>query len=397
MAIKFPTPTELGDQYLTILKSLKPEVDISRQDSDWWIRSRVIGGLMSGMYADQLKISLDAFPQSARREALERHLDLYFGSGFIQATNAVGSIGVTGTNGSLVPAGTEFLYSPNGNTYQSTAAVTLVGTTGSIPVQSVAAGQDQNLLSGAALTIPSPPSGINSGAVALTAISDGRDVETNEQAAERILNRIQQPPAGGTANDYATWAKEADPSVTEANVIRFIYGLGTVGVVITAGTTDIDTAVTNGDPVVRVPSAPLIAKVKDYIDAKNPLTDCVFVEAPQVVYVPVTIRVRYLEGDDNTVPAGQTLTQKELVQREVRRAIYKTPPGGRLFGSTGYVVASEIEEVVDQGLSANPYTVGNFAQIIVDRQVENLAPSGVNLMLSPRQIAEPGTVSVVSF
>lgn len=395
MAIKFPTPSEIGDQYLLILKSLKPEVDISRTDSDWWIRSRVLGGVLSGLYSDQLKISDDAFPQSARREALEKHLSLYFGSGFKQATQSVGTVSVTGTPGSTVPIATEFLYSPNGNVYQATDAVTLVGTTGAVPVQSVASGQEQNLLEGAALILSSPPSGIQPSAETLTALSDGRDEESNEEAKERILNRIQQPPAGGTANDYETWAKEADVSVVDANVLRFIYGLGTVGVIFTAGTTDIDSAVTNGDPIVRVPSAGLIQTVKDYIDAKNPLTDCVFVEAPAVVYVPVTIRVRYSDGDGTTVPSGQTLTQAELVAREVRRAIYKTPPGGRTFGATGFIVASEIEEVVDQGLSANPYTVGEFAQIIVDRQVDNLAPSGPNLMLSPREIAEPGTITVI--
>ena len=397
MAINFPTPTQIGDDYLTNLKTLKPEVDISRKDSDWWIRSRVVGGVISGLYADQQKIADDAFPQSARTEALEKHLILYFGSGFSPATQSAGEVAVTGTNGSVIPVATQFLYTPNGNIYQSTEELTLVGTTGTIAVQSVASGQDQNLLDGAALVISSPPSGINPNAVAMGEIGGGSNQESNEEAAERILNRLQKPPAGGNENDYITWAKEADPSVVDVNILRYIFGLGTVGVIFTAGTTDIDEAIDNGDPIVRIPTPALIQTVEDYIDALNPLTDCVFVQAPNQVYLPVTVKVRYVEGDDNTVPAGQTLTQKELVQREVRRAIYKTPPGGRRFSGQGYVLASEIEEVLDFGLSAAPYTEGQYAQILSDRQVENLSASGVNFPVAVNEIVEPGTILVQGF
>ena len=398
MSIQFPTPSELGDDYLTNLKTLKPEVDTSRTDSDWYIRSRVVGGMISGLYADQRLIADDAFPQSARREALEKHLILYFGSGFIQATQAQGDVAVTGTVGTVIPIGTEFTYEPNGNTYQSTEQVT-IGSQGValVPVLSVNEGQEQNLLTGAPLVVSSPPSGLNEDAEASGAIANGRNDESNEEAAQRILNRIQAPPAGGTANDYATWALEADDSVTDANVIRWIYGLGTVGIVITAGTTDIDEALNNGDPVVREPSDALVDTVQAYIDSKKPLTDCAHVVKPGVVELDVTVRVRFASGDSNTVPAGTTLTQAELVQREVKRALYKTPPGGRHFGTdtTGYVVKSEIEEIIDSGLSALPYTVGEYFQILSDRQVDDLTASGANRMILDREVVIPGTITVV--
>lgn len=397
MAIEFKTPEEIADQYLTHLKSLKPSVDIARTDSDWWIRSRVVGGLMSGLYADQRKISEDAFPQSARRDALERHLDLYFGEGFIQPTKAVGTVFVSGSNGSVMPIGTQFQYDPNGNTYQTTIALTLSGTTGTVSVESIDSGQAQNLLEGTALSIPAPPAGYApSGEVYGAAISDGRDLETNEEAATRILDRIRNPISGGTATDYKQWAKEADSSVIDANVIRYIYGLGTVGVVITAGTTDIDAAVDAGDPVVRVPSDALIEAVQEYIDAKKPLTDCAHVIGPTEITQNVTVLVRFKDGNGSTVPAGQTLTQAELVQREVKRAIYKTPPGGRQFGATGFVVCSEIEEVIDAALSAAPYTEGSTVQILIDREVEDLSATGVNRMILANEIANPGTITITA-
>lgn len=396
MALQYPSPSEIGDQYLTVLKGLKPEVDISREDSDWWIRSRVIGGVLSGIYADQRKIADDAFPQSARREALQKHLNLYFGRDFNPPQPAIGDVLVSGVPGSLVPAHTEFLYSPNGNTYQSILDFTLTAATGLVTALSVGSGQNQNLLAGAALVLSSPPAGINATATAATNISDGKDTESNEEAAAEILSFIRQPPAGGTAADYARFARAADPSVVDANVIRYINGLGTLGIVITAGTTDIDAALNEGDAVVREPSEDLVEQVQEYVDTQKVETDCVTVFGPVPIPINVEVKVRYANGGTNaTVEPDSGLTYEALVQREVKRAIYKTPPGGRQFGASGFVVASEIEEVIDLGVSALPYTIGQYAEILVDRQVQDLSATGPNLMIAPIQMAEPNTITIM--
>lgn len=395
--ITFKTPDEIGQQYLDHLKAIKPEVNTDQTDSDWWIRSRVVGGVIAGMYSDLKKISDDAFPQSARREALEKHLITYFGTGFRQPTVAEGIVKVTGNIGTNYPVGTQFVYQPNGNTYQSTEDFTLSATAGLIPIQSISEGQNQNLLSGSLFSLPSAPSGSDATAAASGDISDGRDVESNDEASERILDRIRTPIAGGTITDYKQFARDADPSVTDSNVIRYIYGLGTVGVVITAGTTDIDQAIDNGEAIVRIPSDALVDDVQAYVDAKKPLTDCAHVLKPSLIPIDVNVRVRYADGDGSTIPVGSTITQEELVIREVKRAIYKTPPGGRQFGATGFVVASEIEEVIDSGLSSSPYQEGSYFQILVDRQVEDLSVSGANRMILPTELAEPGVITVLSF
>lgn len=352
---------------------------------------------MSGGYADQRKIADDAFPQSARREALSKHLKLYFDRDFNGAQPADGFVLVSGTPGSSVPLLTEFVYAPNGNTYQSTSVVVLSGPTALVPIQSVNSGQSQNLLAGAPLTLSSPPSGIDTNATASTNIADGKDAESNDEAAAAILNRVQQPPAGGTANDYATYAKAASPSVTSAAIVRYLFGLGTLGIVITAGTSDIDAALNNGDPVIREPSDALITTVQNYVDAVKVLTDCVHVIGPNPVTIEVNVRCRFATGDENTLDEASGISQGNLVRREVKRAIYKTPPGGRRFGNNGYVVASEIEEVIDNGLSAEPYNTGVYAQILLDRQVQDLSPTGVNRLIDSRELAEPGTINILSF
>lgn len=395
----YKTPTEIADQYLRHVKSLKAEVDISNEDSDWWVRSRVVGGVIAGVYADQKRISDDVFPQSARRDAIERHLQTYFDDGFTQPTRASGTVKVTGATGSSLSLGAEMEYEPNGNTYVTTEALDLGSSTaGNVAVRSISTGQDQNLLADAELSLSSPPAGFDSIAtVQSPGITDGRDVETTAAAAERILRQIRTPEAGGKESDYETFAEDADDAVTSASIIRFPNGFGTVGIVITAGTTDIDTAIDNGDAINQLPSTGLVQTVQDYIDTQKPITDCPIVYSPASVPIDVTVTVRFSSGDKDTTNSGFTLTQGELVEREVKRAIYKTPAGGRKFGSSGYVVASQIEEVIDQNLSADPFAVGAKAQIVTDRQVDNLTASGPNRSLTATQIAVPGTITINEF
>lgn len=396
----YKTPDQVADQYLEHLKSLKPEINTSQTDSDWWIRSRVTGGVVAGIYADQTRISNDPFPQSARREGLAKSLQTYFGGTFREATVSIGNVLVTGASGSTIVVGQQFEYKPNGNLYVATETTSfLTAASASVPVQSVATGQNQNLLEGAPLSLPSPPAGVDTIAYVYGApLSDGRNVESDPEAAARILNQIRSPLAGGKVSDYQQFALNADPSVTSATVTRYPFGLGTVGVVITAGTTDIDAALDNGDPIILIPSDDLVDRVQTYIEEQNPVTDCAYVLKPASVGIDVTVSVRYAQGDGTTINSGQTLSQEDLVKREVQRAIYKTPPGGRKFSgnATGYVVASEIEEVIDLNLSASPYTIGEYAQIVTDRQIADLTVSGANRSLLGTQVAFPGTINVVT-
>lgn len=396
MAITFKTPSQIADEYLTNLKVLKPEVNIDQTDSDWYVRALVLGGVGSGLYEDQSKIASDAFPQSARDEAIQRFLFEYFNGTYLQAQPSHGNVGVTGTNGSIVATGIQFLHPSTGNLYQATSTITLVGPTASVPVQSVGNGQSQNLFDNTALTLSSPPAGINAAAATLGQIADGRDQETIDEASARILSRIRTPVSGGTANDYITWAMQASASVTSARVQRFIFGLGSVGVYITSGTTNIDEAIDNNQAIVRIPSDLLISQVSAYIDSVNPLTDCAHVLKPSEVPQDVTAVIAYAEGlNGSTILAGQTLTLDQIVTREITRAVYKIPIGGRTIGSNGYVLASEIEEALDFKLSDEPYAFGQIAQVLIDRQISPLTASGTNRLLRSNEIVKPGTITLV--
>jgi hypothetical protein len=165
--------------------------------------------------------------------------------------------------------------------------------------------------------------------------------------------------------------------------------------VITAGTTDIDDALDSGIAVVREPTQEIVDAVQEYVETVKVLTDCVSVVGPTPIDTDVTVRVRFSSGTLATIDPESGLTYEALVQREVKRAIYKTPPGGRQFGTSGFLVLSEIEEVLDSSLSALPYQVGSYAQILVDRQVDDLTETGPNLPLSAQEMAEPDTITVL--
>lgn len=396
MAIVIKTPRQVAQEYLDNLKGLRPEINTDQNDSDWWVRSRVVGGVGAGIYADLSRVSNDAFPQSARREAVDKHLEVWFGTGLRDATYANGNIAVTGsTTGLSIVANTQFIHGPTSKVYVATSTVVLTdAVTGSVPVQSVNRGQSENLLPGTVLTFSTPIAGFETSATVLSpGITDGRNEETTQEGAERVLQRIRNPTRGGTEADYQVWALAADPRVISARINRFVYGLGTVQAVISAGTSDIDEAIDNDEPVVVQPSEDLKAAVLEYVDALNPITDVVYVDGPEELSVDVSVSVAFVDGDKDTIVPDAGVSQGTLVEREVRRALYKTPIGGRDVNGTSEVRAADIEEQIDYNLSSSPYTIGLKYQIVGDRQV-TISGGSPNLSIASNEVAVPGTITV---
>lgn len=362
------TPQEISQEFLDNLKALKPELNTDQIDSDWYIKALVVGGVVSGISSDLNKISNDAFPQSARREAVDLHLQTWTGAGLRPAQLADGLVSVTGTNASIViPAGTQFIHGPTNNVYNSSEEVTLVGFTGEIPVISVIAGANQNLNAATQLTIQGPPTGLNNiGVVVSPGITNGSDAETTAAGAARVLQLIQSEKRGATESDYIAWGLAASTSVSSVKIRRFLYGIGTVGVIISSGTLDIDTAVDNDETISFTPSAALLATVNTYINAVKPLTDYAVctgaIDYPLVIYVSV----RWVDGDKNTIVADAGVSQGTLLEREIKRAIYNMPVGGTLTDAgQNLVFVADVERQIDTALNEN---VGTKYKIVRDRQ-----------------------------
>jgi uncharacterized phage protein gp47/JayE len=405
----FPTPAQIEAQYLQILKSIKPSININDPNSDFVIRGKALSGLVSGLYGDQSKVNNDTYISSMRPEALDLEgVDL--GLTRQPATQAQSpQVRIPGTNGTAITAGAlTLLYLPTNVIYTNTSGGTISGGYLDVSIQATVTGQIGNVQAPDSLKIVSPPSGVQNTATLVQSIADGSDQESNDSYRARLLSRKQNTPSGGNQTDYPNFAFAADASVRSALIRRFGRGLGTVDVYITTGTTDIDTAVTNGLSIIRIPSSLVLANVQAYYDAHVPLTDCPAVYAPTEVSVNATVHVELAAGLTlSSIPADPVynplgLTVLQLIQREVGRAMYKLPVGGRIIPSlgTGFVTAADIEAGLDTWLSAVKDPVSGLVlgkvPCLVDRQCLPLNGAQYDFPLSQNQLAKPGTVTVAT-
>lgn len=408
MAI-FPTPSQIQADYKILLKSIKPSLNVNDSNSDFIIRGNAVSGLVSGLYGDQAKANNDTWINSCRSEAL----DLFgqdYGLPRLSATVATSTgVTLTGVNGTIVGVGAlTLIYLPTGVLYTNTTGGTISGGSLTVSVQSLVAGQIANVSKPDSLTLVSPPAGVGNTASVTVSIADGSDIETDDAYRARLLSRRQSPPAGGNETDYKNFAFAANSSVRSVLVRRFGRGLGTVDIYITTGTTDIDYAVTNGIAVVRVPSSTVISEVQAYYNQVVPWTDCPSVYGPTELSVNATVNVDLAAGlTMSSIPSDPVnnplnLTVMQLIQREVGRAMYKTPVGGRtLTGFTnGFLIAADIEQGLDEWLSAviDPETglqIGKMG-VLANRQAQPLNGSSYDFPLGANQLAAPGTITVAT-
>ncbi len=403
----FPKPSEIENQYFRILKSIKPSLNINDPNSDFVIRGKAFAGLVSGVYGDQAKVNNDTYIASARPEALDLKGE-DAGIPRNPATRAQSpAVEVKGTEeGITIPAGQLLRYPPTGVEYEVVTGVAIAGGRAVVQVRATQEGSIGNVRAPDTLELVNPPAKVSVKATLLESLADGSDAEDDDAYRLRLQIRQQEPPSGGNETDYLETAKKADPSIRSAFVRRFGRGLGTVDVYITSGTTDIDTAVTRGLSVVRVPSSIVLEKVQRYFETHVPLTDCPGIYAPTEIGIDVALGVTLAAGLTlDSIPASPTynpkdLTIRQLIEREVGRVLYNLPVGGRVFPGSpqGYVVASEIEENLDEWLSARVDNATRLPEgripVLLDRQVTALGGSAVNRPIARNEIVAPNVITI---
>jgi uncharacterized phage protein gp47/JayE len=216
------------------------------------------------------------------------------------ATQATGSVTLTGTNGTTIPAAT-VLRRADGYEYTVDAEVIIASGTATAVVTSVEYAEAANGEAGTRLTLASPIAGIQSaGQVAASGLSGGTDIETESAYRARILERIRQPPEGGSKADYIRWAK-AVPGVTRVWVGN---DLGPGSVVVRFVRDDDDDI---------FPDAGAIAAVSAAIEAKAPFPADWHVAAPTPAPVDFSI---WLSPSTATVRAAVLAEIDDLIARE---------------------------------------------------------------------------------
>jgi len=291
MAFVRPTLDTIIDRVKTDIKGSVGVTSILRRSFLEAI-SKGIAGAAHMLHGHLYWVSRQIFPDQADQEYLERWASIY---GFERKTATYGkyTVDVTGTNASVLPAGTLYQRS-DGLQYEVDSDVTIAAGVGTATVSASGAGADYNLESGDQIELVSPVSGINSAAVFNSTTTEAEDEESDEQLRARLVERIQEPPSGGRATDYLLWAKEV-AGVTRAWVLPAHLGEGSVGV-----------SFVEDDETDIIPDAAKVDEVQDYIDDEKPVTADVTVFAPIELTVDMTIAIK-----PNTV-AVQTAISQEL-------------------------------------------------------------------------------------
>lgn len=277
MAFERPTLQELITRVEGDIKINLGLVTVLRR-SFLGVIARVLAGLSHILFGFLKFIEKQAFPDTATDEFLDRWAGIW-GVTRLEATFAQFTCDVVGTAGVTIPAGRIYRRS-DGVEYTVDAEVTLTGSGDQIQLTAVVAGANGEVQVADTISILSPIAGLTSEATVASVQIEPEDAEGDESLRARLIDRIQNPPSGGAANDYIQWAL-AVPGITRAWIGPQALGPGTVVVYVVSD---------NEDPI--TPSAPKIQEVFDYIEPLRPVTANVTVVAPVLLPLDMTIELK---------------------------------------------------------------------------------------------------------
>lgn len=297
-----PTLTEIIDRIIADISSRVVGVDSAMlRRSLLGIVGRAEAGAAHQLYGYIDWVARQAIPDTAEAEWLERWAAIWKITRK-PADFASGSVTFTGANGSPIPDGT-IVQRSDGVQYATQGAAAISGSSATVPVLALVAGEAGNAGAGIAVSLLSPVAGVqSSAAVAAGGLTGGDDVESDERLLARLLQRIQNPPQGGAEADYIGWALEV-PGVTRAWVTPRVMGAGTVGLQF----------VTDDDPAGIIPDAGKVAEVQANVDVKRPVTADVYVTAPIADALDMTIK---LSPNTATVRAAVLAELQDLITRD---------------------------------------------------------------------------------
>ena len=339
MSFLKPTLKTLLDRAVADINARLPNADARLAFSNLNVLAHVQSGGVHGLYGFLNWISNQVIPDTAEVEFLQRWASIW-GISRKVATPATGNVVFTGVSGSTIPAGT-LVRRTDSVQYQTSSDVTLSSGVGAAPVVAVTSGAGTTAIESTALNLVSPVSGVNSAAtVAVGGLTGGSDVESDDSLRARLIERIQQPPHGGDAQDYLNWALEV-PGVTRVWVFPAESGLGTVTIRFVRDLDGVDAAI--------IPDSTEVATLQAYLDARRPVTAVVLVGAPTASVLNFVIQ--------GLNPS--TIAVKAAVEAELRDLIFREAiPGGTLLlshirsaisaatGETDYVLLSPAANVI---------------------------------------------------
>ena len=346
-----PALADLVERVRTdVLSRLTTDDLLRRADAE--VYARVLGGVAHGLYGFIDWLSNQLIYDTAEVDYLERWCSIW-GITRKAATAATGNVTFTGQSGAFIPSGT-LLQALDGTQYQTSADATLASGTATAAVTAVVAAAAGNKAAGQSLSLVSPIVGVQSTATAAL-LSGGADVETDDSLRTRLLARIQNPPQGGAAADYVTWALQVS-GVTRAWASPQELGAGTLTLRFVRDN--------DGTGAAIIPDAGEVATVQSYIDARRPVTAQVTVVAPTAN--PLNFTISGLSPNTASVQAAIQTELQDLLLREAT-------PGGT-------ILLSHIRAAISAASGENDYT---------------LVSPNANVINTTGQISTMGTITWV--
>lgn len=342
MPFSRPTLQTLIDRVIADLESRLPGADARLRRSNLNVFARIHASAAHSLYGFLDWISRQVFPDTAEADNLDRWATIW-GVPRRAAAFAIGQATATGTNGTVIPAGTRYKRA-DGVEYETDADANIAGGTATIALTAVEAGQNGNAAASTSLNLVTPIAGVNAAAVVTAgALTSGADTESDASLRARVLKRIQQPPHGGAKYDYEAWAL-AVAGVTRVWVSPAELGLGTVTV-----------RFVRDDDASIIPDAAEVQAVQDYIDSMRPVTSDVSVVAPVAVPLNFTIT---LTPNTQAVKDAVTAELADLIRRE-------SEPGGTILLShireAISIAAGETNHVLTSPAADVTHTTGQMA------------------------------------
>jgi len=314
MPFSRPTLAQINEQIGADIESRLPGADSQLRRSFLNVLARTMAGALHGLYGFVAFIFNQVFPDTAEAEFLERWAGIW-GIGRKPAWPAAGNVTFSGTSGAVIPAGTVLLRGDAAE-FVTTAEATIVGGVATAAAAASEPGESGNSVAGVALNLASPIAGVQSAAVvAAGGMVGGTDAEADSSLRARLLDRIQEPPHGGSRKDYLDWAKQKNVhgiDVTRAWVYPLELGEGTLTIRFM-----MDDAYADG-----IPQPEDVAALQVYIDDVRPVTADPTVVAP--VAVPIDFEISGLDPATPTVKAAIEAELRDLIRREA-------VPGGTIL------------------------------------------------------------------
>lgn len=212
MPLDRPTLDAIVADTRAAIEARLPGADASARFSVLGALAIVWSGGLHGLYGYLEQMARQMLPTTADADWLERHGQVW-GVARRVAAYATGLVRFSGSNGTIIPAGTRLRRS-GGLEYVTDAPIAIVAGSAIVPVAASQPGVAGNLAAGAGLTLTSPIAGVTAASVHDGGLTGGSESETDALYRARILERIQNPPSGGSVADYRTW------SLAQAGVTR---------------------------------------------------------------------------------------------------------------------------------------------------------------------------------